>query len=51
LPAARSKAPRITQINAETYLFVSKGDQPRIDVFALNASVTGLICTVSGNKN
>jgi hypothetical protein len=38
-------------INVETYLFVSKGDQPRIDVFALNASVTGLIRTVSGNRN
>ena len=38
-------------INAETYLFVTTGDQPRIDVFSLGAPVVGLICTVSGNVN
>ena len=38
-------------INAETYLFVPAGDQPRIDVFSLGAPVGDLICTLSGNVN
>ena len=38
-------------INAETYLFVSNGDQPVIEVFGNGAPVTGLDCTVSGNIN
>ena len=38
-------------INAETYLFVTTGDQPRIDVFSLGAPVGDLICTLSGNVN
>jgi hypothetical protein len=38
-------------INAETYLFVATGDQPRIDVFSLGAPVVDLICTVTGNVN
>ena len=39
------------RINAETYLFVPAGDQPRIDVFSLGAPVGDLICTLSGNVN
>jgi hypothetical protein len=34
--------------NAETYLFVNSGDAPKIDVFSVNAVVTGLTCTISG---
>jgi hypothetical protein len=34
--------------NAATYLFVSAGQQPYIQVFGANAPVTDLNCTISG---
>jgi len=38
-------------INASTYLFSAKGDQPRLDVFAASMPVQGLVCTISGYSN
>lgn len=35
-------------INADTYLFYTDGQMPRIDVYSTNAPVTGLVCTISG---
>jgi hypothetical protein len=35
-------------INADTYLLIPKGQQPRIDVFGNSAAVQNLICTISG---
>lgn len=35
-------------INADTYLFYDKGQQPRIDVFGNTAAIQGLLCTISG---
>jgi predicted lipoprotein with Yx(FWY)xxD motif len=34
--------------NAETFLFVDSGHQPRIDVFSEGAAVGDLLCTISG---
>jgi hypothetical protein len=35
-------------INAETYMFFEKGQQPRLDVFSSDQPVNGLACTLSG---
>jgi hypothetical protein len=36
-------------INAQTYLFVSTGDRPKIDVDGSGSAVQDLACTVSGH--
>jgi hypothetical protein len=36
-------------INAQTYLFYTKGERPRIDVFGLGSAVQVLSCTLSGH--
>jgi hypothetical protein len=35
-------------INADTYLFFAKGQQPRIDIVSTTAPVQNLLCTLSG---
>ena len=35
-------------INAETYLFISAGQQPMIEVFSVSSVVLDLTCTISG---
>jgi hypothetical protein len=38
-------------INSDTYLFYTKGQQPRVDVFADTAPVGSLRCTLTGYHN